>query len=258
MTVTARVRQRGGTIVTGHLSGRGSLPLCLLAAVVGAALTGCVAARPLTIHPRGFLEPADYSVLQTHAQTRSFRTAPEEPPTPTWVYYLKEGFDGSRISTLSLPDFQTVDPNVDSKFLKALTDKVAETLLARGVVSRVNRSGQGPADARLVGAIMKYKPISAGERAASILVGGARDAACVLEAKLVDGRGEAVLGAILVNTLRFAVGLIALNPSSYRAEDDIPEFLAKVFQEIKAGKTGGVAEGGLFKGWVMMTPALRE
>ena len=235
---------------TSSFSGRCTVLVATIM-LVSVGLTACaITLEPPTIRPRGFLEANDYAQLQSEADQRPFRKGgdPKVKVTPVWAYHRTRDVDLRGLTSISIPAFKPLDPSTEEAVVRATVDQLAKLLLEKNLFTIVDTTGQTQADLTLLGAVMKYKQISGGERAATFLpLGGWIDARAhlVLELRLIETKTKDTVAIIQVNVAKAISSLGFKNLSSARPEAEVPGYLATILGEIKLAKPGGEARGNV-------------
>jgi hypothetical protein len=218
-----------------------------LAALFSVCLASCASTMPVRIQPRGFLDTEEYSALKstTEREPRKIPAITKDDMTAAWMYTRLESVDSSSVTTIAIPPFKAVDPRTEENVIKAMLDAVGQRLIDEKIFASVDRTGTGPADWRLEGAVLKYKQVSGGERAATFLLGAFKPAHAyiIVECKIIDNRSKRTIGVAQFNAHKNVTGLFfglgALMPG--QAESEAIEQMVTVFKEIKAGKREGVS-----------------
>jgi hypothetical protein len=201
----------------------------------------------MRIPPAGVLESEDYQQLERAANEFPARVGEQLGTScvPTMAYYVSDNYDFSREKYIYIPDFEFLDQRADQKVTKDTADQLATLLSKTRLFERADRTNPVDADIELRVVITKYQDITSGQTAKVMLTGGAQCGFFLMEAKLIDRKGNDKIGAIQVNhiTVRTgpSMGGIMAWSGSRRPEGQIPQFLLNVFERVKAGQTRGTS-----------------
>jgi hypothetical protein len=216
-----------------------SISILIILFVVLCSLS-CARPVAMKIRPLGVLENEDYKQLEVVANQSPVKVGKSIGSVcePTLVYYLAGGYDFSAVKSIYIPDFKSLDNKTDQTVTKNTADDVAALFLKKGLFQRVVRLEPSEADVELRGVIVRYQEITGAQAAGAFVTGGARCGFCEMEIKIIDSKTNTKIGAIQINHVTGRGGGFLTWSGSRRPETQIPEFLATIFEMIRAGQTG--------------------
>jgi hypothetical protein len=210
---------------------------------------GCarIVNMPMKVRSAGVLESEDYRQLEIAANQSPARVGERLGTScvPTMAYFVNDDYDFSQAKSIHIADFKFTDQRVDDKVTKDTPDHLALLLSEKHIFEHIERLDSAAADVALHVFITRYQDITAGQTAKVVLTGGVRCGFFLMEAKIVNAKTNLTIGAVQVNHITTRTGLflggIMAWSGSRRPEGQIPDFLLKVFQGIKAGQTNGTS-----------------
>jgi hypothetical protein len=201
---------------------------------------GCYHPCTMKVHPLGTLDTHDYDKLQAAASQLPPKVGSNiDNCVPQVVYYLRDDYDFSRVRSIYIPDFRSLDEKTGERVTRNTADDLASLLLQKSLFVRVERFKQADADIMVDSTIIKYQEITAGQTAMAALTQMPHCGLIDIEVRLIDLKTGIKVGAIQVNHVTFrGLGLLAWAGST-KPETQIPGFLSAIFEKLRAGQTAG-------------------
>ena len=205
-----------------------------------ASIYGCYHPCTMKVHQLGTLDSKDYDRLQAAASQSPPKVGSNiDNCVPHVVYYVADDYDFSRVRSIHIPDFRSLDEKADGRVTRNTADDLASLLLQKGLFDRVERLTPAGADMVLDATVIKYQEITGGQTAKAMLTGMPYCGLCGMEVKLTDSKTGTKVGAIQVNHVTVRAGGFLTWAGSRRPETQIPELLSTIFEKIRSGQTAG-------------------
>jgi hypothetical protein len=220
-----------------------SISLAIMALLI-VSIYGCYHPCTMKVQPLGTLDSEDYDRLQDAASQSPLKVGSNiDNCVPHVVYYVADDYNFSRIRSIYVPDFRSLDEKADERVTKKTPDDLAALLLEKNLFDRVERTKSTDADIELDTTVVKYQEITAGQTAKGMLKGGMGGMGycgfCTMEIKLIDSKTKIKIGAVQINHITVRAGGVFTWAGSRRPETQVPELLATVFEKIRSGQTAG-------------------
>jgi hypothetical protein len=195
----------------------------------------------MKVNPLGTLDSEDYERLQAAASQSPPKVGSNiDNCVPQVVYYIRGDYDFSRIRSLYIPDFRSLDEEADARLATNTANDLSSLLLQKGLFDRAERLQQAGTDMTLTGAIIRYQPITRGKKTNAIGSGLAWCGFCVMEFKLVDSKTNDRIGAIQINHVTMRADFpLHVSAGSTKPETQIPEFVSTIFERMRFGQITG-------------------